>query len=646
MILQELILRDFGIYGGEHCFSLEPQSDKPVILFRGHNGAGKTTFLDAIRLALYGKRAIGTRVGQVEYENHLARRVHAASASRSASITLRFGRIESGKPCNYEVERSWSVRGTTVVETFSLTSDGEVVSQLEPDEWQDYVTELVPYGVSQLFFFDGEKIQDIADSHTTDGVKESIRSLLGLDLVDQLRTDLALYVTRSVRTENEIEFESLETERSQLKGELIDLEQTRADLASRRDQAEARVRRAEELFRNEGGRLASNREEAMLALRAAEAQREELHQHLRQIAGSVLPLGLAPNLLARFKALLDEQVEIADAEKVSAIVDRFEKATDSSGKWSAIHFAEFRAFLSITVPQANRLHIEGSADEIADRLAALTPGLASEAQILAAQLEKNATQRKLLQDQLEGFDGGLAQDALYSLKTAERECGAIAHELGRLDEEIATMRRRVDAIGQTLQRLEDAVFDFRKERRSVDLAGKARAALIDYQHRLLEKRTAELGEHFAFSFNRLIRKHGFVDEIRVDPSTFEITLIGNDGSEITRNSLSAGERQIFAVSMLWALGKTSGRALPLVIDTPLSRLDRTHRSRIIEQYLGGASHQVILLCTDSELTDDIEQQLQPFVSRAYELGVPASSRSTTTMPMHFARELEAVDADH
>ena len=122
-------------------------------------------------------------------------------------------------------------------------------------------------------------------------------------------------------------------------------------------------------------------------------------------------------------------------------------------------------------------------------------------------------------------------------------------------------------------------------------------------------------------FNGLIRKKRLLSSVRIDPDTFDIALVGAEGVEIPKEALSAGERQIFAISMLWALGKTSGRDLPMIIDTPLSRLDRAHRKSLMRDYVPEASRQIILLCTDSELTPDLDKLISPFVARRYEIGV-------------------------
>ena len=105
-------------------------------------------------------------------------------------------------------------------------------------------------------------------------------------------------------------------------------------------------------------------------------------------------------------------------------------------------------------------------------------------------------------------------------------------------------------------------------------------------------------------------------------------MVGKDGSEIDKDALSAGERQIFAMSMLWALGKTSGQELPMIVDTPLSQLDSVHRTAIMANYVPLAGKQVILLCTDTELTQDLDEVIAPYVARRYSLDVGAGSRGT------------------
>ena len=121
-------------------------------------------------------------------------------------------------------------------------------------------------------------------------------------------------------------------------------------------------------------------------------------------------------------------------------------------------------------------------------------------------------------------------------------------------------------------------------------------------------------------------------------TTFRVTLHRNDRSEIDKDELSAGEKQIYAIAILEALARTSGRHLPIIIDTPLGRLDSVHRARLISSYFPNASHQVIILSTDTEVDEDFYSQLSPHISHAYKLEYDANASQSKVVAGYFWRD--------
>ena len=184
MILRTIEIENFGLYSGRQVLSLVPRRlsgrDTPVILFGGRNGAGKTTLLEAVRLALYGRRALGHRVGQSEYETHLRSRMHAGPGGEIAtksSVGLEFDYAEGGVVQRYRVVRRWTAKGANASETLILEKDGRPVEGVPREEWHHFLQELIPPGVSQFFFFDGEKIAEIAGNEVGDGLADAMRGL-------------------------------------------------------------------------------------------------------------------------------------------------------------------------------------------------------------------------------------------------------------------------------------------------------------------------------------------------------------------------------------------------------------------------------------------------------------------------------------
>jgi len=87
--------------------------------------------------------------------------------------------------------------------------------------------------------------------------------------------------------------------------------------------------------------------------------------------------------------------------------------------------------------------------------------------------------------------------------------------------------------------------------------------------------------------------------------------------------------------MLWGLARASARPLPTVIDTPMARLDATHRQHLVERYFPNASHQVVVLSTDTEVDRGYYEMLRPAIARAYHLDYDEKARMTVGREGYF-----------
>ena len=172
-------------------------------------------------------------------------------------------------------------------------------------------------------------------------------------------------------------------------------------------------------------------------------------------------------------------------------------------------------------------------------------------------------------------------------------------------------------------------------RRVAAKSARARATLAEFKERLLRENLGRLEVTILKSFQELIRKRQLVSGIQIDPNTYQISVLHVGGQVVPAHNLSAGERQLLSVATLWALGKASERHLPVVIDTPLSRLDSKHRGTLVGGYFPKASHQVILLSTDEEFVGDYYQRLKPFIGREYLIDHDEDGKSSRFVESYF-----------
>ena len=85
------------------------------------------------------------------------------------------------------------------------------------------------------------------------------------------------------------------------------------------------------------------------------------------------------------------------------------------------------------------------------------------------------------------------------------------------------------------------------------------------------------------------------------------------------------------------MASASGRQLPVAIDTPLGRLDSEHRNHLVERYFPPASHQVLLLSTDTEIRAEEVEQLRATgaIAREYLLHYNLTTQQTTVKSGYF-----------
>ena len=196
MIFQELILENFGPYRGRQVLDLRPRDEqRTIILFGGMNGGGKTTLMDAIRLALYGHRASCASRGTLSYPEFLKQCINRQAKSSTVEMAFKQTLNNEAQPTEFRIHRTWTDEVSNR-DTLQIFTNGEIAPDLA-QKWDERIEDLLPLGISRLFLFDGEQVGELADQDTLpQSVMSAIRSLLGLELPDRLSADLDVLTSR------------------------------------------------------------------------------------------------------------------------------------------------------------------------------------------------------------------------------------------------------------------------------------------------------------------------------------------------------------------------------------------------------------------------------------------------------------------
>ena len=657
MILETLIIENVGVYAGRQEADLAPLPGKPVILFGGLNGGGKTTILEGLQLAFYGAKARLASRGTTAYKDYLREAIHrGADVSEGAAITVRFRRIVEGETRQYEVRRAWRVGAKGLEETLQVWCDGEPDALLT-ENWGDYIEGYLPSGIAHLFFFDGEQIKELAEGeHAAEILGTAIQTLLGLDIVDRLESDLKVLERRkraeAMTSEAAQELVRLQEEMKRADGEQEVAMHEMGRLTNEAGALAKDLRQTEDLFKREGGDTYAQRHSIEEELRSMEREHAALDTRLRELASGPAPLLLLETALADLEQTLHRDAEIKTARMMlDTLVVRDQQLLAALTKqdmpslqrrkvaeWMADD-RQNKEVLSALKPTLNA--DPKLAFEVGHLRSSVLPQTRQEIADEVAKLNRMDEALATAQAKLERVP---AADAVAKLQLA-LDKARDAHqakmvERAAVELRVAASQRHKEHLERQMAQLGfedvDERFALEDRQRLLKHAEKVRGTLAKFRTAIIRKHTSRLESLILESFQQLLRKSRLVTTLRIDPETFAVTLTGSDGQPLPFNRLSAGERQLLATALLWGLARASGRPIPTVIDTPLGRLDSSHRHHLVERYFPVASHQVILLSTDEEIAEEYHDGIRPYVARQYLLTHDEQLSRTSIEPGYFA----------
>lgn len=667
MIIERLRMCDFGVFLSEHVIELTPRkkygAKRSIILFGGLNGAGKTTILTAVRLALYGKQAIGRATSQKEYEDYLRESIHnnlnSPVNSDSASISLEFRHSNLGELSHYHVIRSWTTAGKLLKETLTISRDGSPLPEVSSEQCQGFLNELIPIGVSDLFFFDGEKIATLAEEDGNVALGDAIKRLLGLDLIERLGSDLNTYLRRQrtaslpqgvglILEQYEAQFAELEEKRN---NELV----TIGAISEEIKWHDTQLAKMEDILTSKGGAWASQRDSLKVRQQVLEHERNEVETQLREVLADLYPASLAPALLKELHTQLENEDLLRQWELAAKVFrDQIPKLTEALYKAlpQTLHAKAADAVSNVLAGHANTpkhlktvvvvhdlaksshrqvidwinvaLHkTRGTVDELKNRLEAIETEIAQ----VSLQIHRAPDV-----DTIKGDLDAIRQANAAIVALRERMFGHQENAKKYISEAIE--------LNRIMSNLQEGLRDSSQSTTAQGLASATQGLLKEFSGELKNRKLHQLEKEFEKAFAQLARKEDILARATIDPHTFDVSLIGRNNKVIQKKQLSAGEKQIYAIAMLQALARTSGRKLPMIIDTPLGRLDSPHRNKLIYHYLPTASHQVIVLSTDTEVDKHFYNELSPHISHAFHISYDEDEGRSGITEGYFWKENE------
>ena len=661
MILDEIVVHDFGLFADRQKICLTPPSrEKPIILFGGLNGHGKTTLLDSLQLCLYGPFAQISNRGDLSYSDYLARCIHRSALTSEAAVEIAFRRTVDGKEESYRIHRSWRMQKSGHKEHFEVYRNRQSDITLA-ENWISHVEDLIPVNISSLFFFDGEQVERYASpENSVQLISTAIHNLLGLDIVNQLEKDLVTFSRRKRAEDNkdpEIStIEEMERELRVMRKKVCDLKQERAALKSNHiDPAHKLLSEIESQYRQIGGELYDLRAKIERELEQVELELSTSKEKLRSLASSGdLPLVLVQDLLkSTYIQVMKEESSRRSRIFVDLLNERDQKILDMMRDCGVDNDKVDFLYSKLNDDrEEHRKH--GKQDTLLDvsldTEIKINVLLDSRLRDIKNEVIKEIRNYEEVSARVEHarikYSGIPSNDVISEIASKREkilnEIESLERDYLQKEDEVNRLNRQIESLEYSLLRAIESNIQAEGERQERDrilqYSKQARQTLNLFRKAVISRHVDRIENLVLESYQQLLRKTSLITSLTIDPRSFELTLCNGDGHKLSAERLSAGERQLLAIAMLWGLAKASGRVLPTAIDTPLGRLDAGHRKYLVERYFPFASHQVLLFSTDEEIMGDYLDVLNPYIGRTYHLYYDDSKGSTEILNGYFDQQ--------
>lgn len=652
MWISKIELTNFKSYAHQKFHFPKPQNGKNLVLIGGINGYGKTTLLEAIYLCFYGKDA-STHLARAglhdeSYGKFLKKALHGKPSKFNQGYMKVLIEFKVDDDSGYEVSREWHYKANgefqdEEVKVYPIRrgiKDSPFTSDELKGLLEDYV---VPAHLAPFFFFDGEEVKKLADQDRKEWIQQGMENLFGVVLLRELKKRLEKYLSNkrsgvSSMDESKLHdlYKKYDAERQQLeeaKQEKLILDERRLNSQALRDTIQQRLN----TIGAGGGDI--KRVESIVS---EESEKKNLlskiDKQLESLLADKLPFHLVdPQVLSDFRKQLKAEAKRLEweAEKqglepkkerfMDAFFSRFPYPSVSQQIKPQLEECLNHAWQSLFYPKP-----DGLADEIIhdyleprqrhrldEQFGKINISIASIQSLLQSRLflEKEIHELGNQRIRLESLhDDGTLQQLLDDLKATQNDLDELNRKIGDLDRLVASLTSQVHASHSVYEREREKYVAASPAKSNVRKAEQVIKLIDELLPKLFLLKTKEISREVTDVFQKLSHKRQ-VAHIKINEQG-ESSLHSKEGNEITLDR-SAGENQIFATAMIAGLAKTSGFHIPLIVDTPLGRLDVQHRERILEYWLSDTERQVILLSHNAEIAGDFYDTLKDRVAKTY-----------------------------
>lgn len=649
MKLTRLTLQNFRQFRDEEIEFAQGKTDN-VTVIHGSNGSGKTTLLNAFTWILYENVDFDTRPERLASEGAMAAVDPGDSVTVSVSLEFSHDGAEykAKRSATYEKQSESDFDGR-------LTDDPEVVVEYEdgsgtnrPNNPENVLSQIVPERLSELFFFDGEDIDELAGIDNQDQIQEAIQNIMGLTILERATRhldDVAGRFESEVQDSASEALRELIDEKQEIEATIDELERKVGDKEDSIDLVRQEISDIESHLErlDESAELQENRERHRSRKQELESEVEDINDQIKDVITDTGFIPLAMPLIRETAEDIDQLRE--DGIIPSELSDDFLNSLLDAGQCicgrdledgsdSYYQVASLRGQAASEGVEQGALRVVGhlrqfsegqseffdTVDDFIERRQEIHKKIASREE----KIDKISTELQGLEET--AIDGQSISDLESAREDKESEKDQLIADKGGLEQEISAREEEIE-------QLEDEIAEQREEREETRLAQKRQRAAEIVGKELSQSFEALKDKVRTWSNQEVNETFGQIASKDLEAEIteeFELKIHQLVGDERVEVDKSTGERQIASLAFVGSLVNIArkryeadseseyftGGIYPLVMDSPFGALDKAHR-REVSRVLPKLASQVVVFATDSQWEGPVEQEMHDIAGKQY-----------------------------
>ncbi|MCQ2327001.1 MAG: AAA family ATPase [Bacteroidales bacterium] len=682
MIIKSITLSNYRLYEGNNTIDFNNKEDKNICLISGENGFGKTTFLHSLIWCLYGRliteveaevrkdivnngynsflrgnlnNNVRTRFEAMNDSDieQIKRRGYTPENEHLKALTTYYVAIDFADviipslPCtSLKVVRSYDM--VTEKESVDILIDGvknELTAEIGPEVFiNDFI---LNKDIARFFFFDSEQIVALAETNTSVERKRlcsAYNEVLGVRKYEELKRNLEnvrlRFRKKSSDVENRERLISLLEKRCNLEKDIenvkIHTSDCEKELASLRVEDES----IQLQLMREGNNSTTIEIQRMESVIASSKQKDEeykkqlktfieyapfaisgklfqaTHDQLEydfklnedkslQLNMNLIVSDITKDLLLMLSnVVLPQETSIVLQQQIQEILEKYKRDVSNEEILLTLQENDYEEFMAVynNVTTTYKAEFEHLADNYRKNK-----------QILERNTRRLSNINSKESDELIKRIRSKKNEVEFFIKEKDKEIRLTHEALGTLTKELAMVNKQIRDLSKKVS-LDDS--DARKDRVAEQLIDELSIFLLS----LKQEKKFSLERRIKGVLNNLMHKEDFIGrvEVIINGEDMDIELYTVEDKLINKDSLSKGEQQLYATSILKALVDESGIQFPVFIDSPLQKFDKSHAIKIITEFYPQISKQVVLFpLLYKELTRDEYKVMKPLVNATY-----------------------------